>query len=133
VPTAFSHAAVPLVLGVGLGRDAVPRRLLVAGVLVSALPDLDVVARQWGVPYSAGLGHRGVAILWPWSEHRFFTPGTLRVVEVSPIRLTPLLSARGAAVLESELRWIWLPALALGLILVGARCARSRRRHGGHA
>jgi len=59
VPTVFSHAAAPLALGLGLGRDIVPRRLLVAGVVAAALPDLDVVTFQLGVPYGAGLGHRG--------------------------------------------------------------------------
>ena len=59
MPTVFSHAAVPLALGLGLGREAVPPRLLVAGVLVSALPDLDVVTFSWGVPYTSSFGHRG--------------------------------------------------------------------------
>jgi inner membrane protein len=156
VPALFSHPAVPLALGTGLGAEVVPRRLLLAAARVSALADLDVVTVHWGIPYSAGLGHRGfvflfvaaashgaldactngglgVAFLWPWSEQRFFAPEPLRVIEVSPIGLGPFLSARGAAVLESEVRWIWLPALAVGLILVGARRARSRRRRGGHA
>jgi inner membrane protein len=59
VPTVFSHAAVPLALGVGLGREAVPPRLLVAGVLASVVPDLDILTFSWGVPYAAPLGHRG--------------------------------------------------------------------------
>ncbi|HZP38915.1 MAG TPA: metal-dependent hydrolase [Methylomirabilota bacterium] len=59
MPTVFSHAAVPLALGLGLGREAVPPRLLAAGVLVSALPDLDVLTHAWGVSYAAPLGHRG--------------------------------------------------------------------------
>jgi len=185
VPTVFSHAAVPLALGVGLGPRIVPPRLLALGVLASALPDLDVIAFSWGVPYGSALGHRGfshalcaaaavalagtalsrslrvragrtglflfvamashgildaftdggqgVALLWPGSAERFFAPAALRVIEVSPIGLSRFLSARGVTVLESELRWIWLPALALGLILVGARRVRSGRRHGGHA
>src|SRR5262249_47834753 len=58
VPTVFSHPAVPLALGGGLGRDLVPRRLLLAGVVASALPDLDVLTFRLGVPYSAHLGHR---------------------------------------------------------------------------
>jgi inner membrane protein len=185
VPTVFSHAAVPLALGVGLGARIVPPRLLAAGVLASALPDLDVIAFAWGVPYGSALGHRGfshslcaaaavalagvacsrslragaartvlflfvamashgildaftdggqgVALLWPASAERFFAPAPLRVIEVSPIGATRFLSARGVTVLESELRWIWLPALALGLILIGARRAGSRPDHGGHA
>ena len=185
MPTVFSHAAVPLALGVGLGAEVVPRRLLLAGVLVSALPDLDVVTLGWGAPHSAGLGHRGfshsllvaavvalagaaaspalragvarafvflfvaiashgaldaftngglgVAFLWPWSGERFFAPEALRVIEVSPIGLTRFLSGRGVVVFESELRWIWLPALAVGLMLIGARRGWSWRRGGGHA
>jgi len=184
VPTLFSHAAVPLALGVGLGPRIVPPRLLAAGVLASALPDLDVIAFSWGVPYGSALGHRGfthslcaaavvalagaalsrslragagrvlflfvamashgildaftdggrgVALLWPISAERFFAPAALRVLEASPIGLTRFLSARGVTVLGSELRWIWLPTLALGLILIGARRAWSGPHHGGHA
>ena len=58
MPTVLSHAAVPLALGVGLGSRIVPPRLLAAGVLASALPDLDVIAFSWGVPYGSALGHR---------------------------------------------------------------------------
>ena len=59
MPTVFAHAAVPLALGGGLGRRLVSRRLLAAGVVAAVLPDLDVVTLYWGIPYSAGLGHRG--------------------------------------------------------------------------
>jgi inner membrane protein len=185
VPTVFSHAAVPLLLGCGLGREIVPARLLVAGMVAAALPDLDVVTFGLGIPYSASLGHRGlthslcfaallalagaaahralgtsfaralvflfvatashgaldaftnggigVAFLWPWSGERYFAPDALRVIEVSPIGVWRFVSARGLTVLESELRWIWLPALAAGLALAGARrgygtLLRSRHR-----
>jgi inner membrane protein len=59
MPTVFAHAAVPLALGGGLGRGLVSGRLVAAGVVLAALPDLDVVTLHWGVPYAAGLGHRG--------------------------------------------------------------------------
>lgn len=178
MPTVFSHAAVPLALGLGLGRATIPRRLLVAGVVAAAVPDLDVVTFQLGIPYSAALGHRGfshslffavlvglagaaghrllgagftpaflflfaatashgvldafttgglgVAFLWPWSGERFWAPDALRVIEASPISVARFLSARGLTVLGSELRWIWPPALAIGLILVGLRRAWAR-------
>ena len=48
MPTAFTHPAIPLALGLGLGRAAVPGRLLAAGALASALPDLDVLAFRFG-------------------------------------------------------------------------------------
>jgi len=89
VPTVFSHPAVPLVLGGGLGREIVPRRLLLAGVLVSVLPDLDVVTFRLGVPYSADLGHRGfshsllfavVVALAGAAAHRALSCGFMRAL-----------------------------------------------------
>lgn len=59
MPTLFSHPAVPLALRFGLGREVVPKRLLVLGMATSILPDLDVVAFSFGIPYAAELGHRG--------------------------------------------------------------------------
>jgi inner membrane protein len=59
MPTIFSHPAVPLALGFGLGRELVSRRLLLAGVAASILPDLDVVAFSFGIPYEHEFGHRG--------------------------------------------------------------------------
>lgn len=172
MPTVFAHAAVPLALGRGLGRGVVSVRLLAAGVVVAALPDVDVVTREWGISYGAGLGHRGlthsllvaalvalagasahrmlrtgfgvafaflfvsmvshgaldaftnggpgVAFFWPWSGRRYFAPGPWRVIEISPIGLTAFLS-RATSVLASELYWVGLPALGLGLALAAAR------------
>jgi inner membrane protein len=183
MPTIFSHPAVPLALGLGLGGKAVPRRLLAAGVVAAVVPDLDVVTFYFGIPYSADLGHRGfshsllvaalvglagaaghralgagfartwlflfvatashgvldafttsglgVAFLWPWSGARYWAPAALRVVRVSPIAVRSFLSSGGLAVLRSELRWIWLPALAVGLMLVGLRRALARERTAG--
>ena len=65
MPTIFSHPAVPLALGIGLGKKFVSRRLLLAGVAASILPDLDVVAFSFGIPYEHEFGHRGFS-------HSFF-------------------------------------------------------------
>ncbi|MDN8662539.1 metal-dependent hydrolase [Stenotrophomonas indicatrix] len=51
-------------------------------------------------------GGLGVALAWPWSEHRFFAPW--RPIRVSPFA-PQFFSARGLATLLSELRWVWLP------------------------
>lgn len=185
MPTVVTHAAVPLAIGLGLGRTRIPAPLLLAGVAASVLPDLDVVAFRLGVPYAAAFGHRGashsllfaaavalagawalrrrgvpaatslwfllvatashglldmlttgglgVALLWPWSTARAFAP--VQVIRVSPFGLAPLLSARGLAVLVSELGWVWLPALAAGVMLRwgtghagGAEATRAVRR-----
>ncbi len=57
--TILSHPAVPLALGLGLGRKVVPRRLLWAGIAASIMPDIDVLAFRFGIAYSHELGHRG--------------------------------------------------------------------------
>jgi inner membrane protein len=61
MPTLLAHPAVPLAIGLGLGRAAVPRPLLAAGVAAAVLPDLDVLAFRLGVPYADQLGHRGMS------------------------------------------------------------------------
>jgi len=59
MPSIISHPAVPLALALGLGRQVVSERLLLAGVAASVVPDLDVVAFRLGIPYADDLGHRG--------------------------------------------------------------------------
>ena len=59
MPTIVSHAAVPLAIGLGLGRRAVSGRLLAAGVVAAMLPDLDVLAFRAGIAYADQFGHRG--------------------------------------------------------------------------
>lgn len=59
MPTVLTHPAVPIALALGLGRKLVSKRLLFAGVVASAAPDLDVVAFRLGIPYAAEFGHRG--------------------------------------------------------------------------
>jgi inner membrane protein len=176
MPTIISHAAVPLALAFGLGRKAIPRRLLVAGVAASMLPDVDVLAFSLGIAYSDAFGHRGfthsvafalaagaaalllsrwlqcarlqaflfvgvstvshglldmftnggsgVELWWPLSTERFFWP--VRPIEVSPLSLERLISARGMAVLQSELLWVWLPAALACTVLLLLRRTRDR-------
>jgi inner membrane protein len=180
MPTIFSHAAVPLALGLGLGAQRIPTRLLVAGVVASILPDLDVLAFRFHIAYADALGHRGAshslvfalclalvvaavakhvnasratafwfvavctashgvldmftngglgaALWWPFSEARVFAPW--QVIEVSPLSLRRVFSARGWAVLQSELLWVWMPASA---VCAGLWCVRRQMRSIRHA
>ncbi|MBK7207507.1 MAG: metal-dependent hydrolase [Elusimicrobia bacterium] len=59
MPTLFTHPAVPLAARLALGARLLPGRLLVAAVVFSLLPDLDVLAFSFGLPYGHVFGHRG--------------------------------------------------------------------------
>lgn len=61
MPTIFTHPAVPLAIGLGLGAKKIPRRLLLAGIIASILPDVDVIAFKLHIAYSHDFGHRGVS------------------------------------------------------------------------
>ena len=71
-------------------------------------------------------GGPGVAFLAPFDTTRYFFPA--RPVVVSPIGLA-FFSRWGLRVIESELRWIWLPLA--GLVLAAAATV-SRRRESRH-
>ena len=62
-------------------------------------------------------GGLGVALLWPWSDVRWFAPW--RPVAVSPIG-AQFFSSRGVTVFVSEMLWIWLP-LAMTALFVRSR------------
>jgi inner membrane protein len=57
--TIFSHRAVPLALGLAIGAPTVSKRLLLADMVASILPDLNVPTFRLGIAYSHELGHRG--------------------------------------------------------------------------
>ena len=59
-------------------------------------------------------GGPGVALFAPFSSERFFLP--FRPIEVSPIGLR-FFGRRGLTVIFSEILWVWLPAIALFLIV----------------
>ena len=61
MPTVLSHPAPLLCLGLACGRRLASGRLLLAGVVCSILPDLDVIAFRFNVSYADILGHRGLS------------------------------------------------------------------------
>ncbi len=153
-----------------------PARFWVLGALCAVIPDADVAAFAFGIPYEHLLGHRGlshslafavllatiivavafrserwkesrtrlwlyffiatvshgvldamttgglgVAFFVPFSETRYFFP--FRPILVSPIGIARFFSARGLAVIRSEIIWIWVPS-----VLLAALAALRRRR-----
>jgi len=59
-------------------------------------------------------GGLGVAFFAPFDHKRYFLPW--RPIAVPPIGIGAFFSARGWQVMKSELRWIWLPSIAMFLI-----------------
>lgn len=168
----LSHPAVALGLKPWFQHSSFPSRIWLLGAVCTILPDADVIAFRFGIPYGAMFGHRGfihslvfaallsvllvgfsahfvvrrssrlalsvylflctashgvfdamtsgglgVAFFAPFSSERYFFPW--RPIRVSPLAVSSFFSARGLAILQSELLWVWLPVLTVGL--VGAR------------
>jgi inner membrane protein len=82
VASLLSHPLVPVTLGFVIGRERLPARYWVLGAVASMLPDGDVLAFAFGIPYEAPFGHRGathsivfaavVALLLTLRERRHF-------------------------------------------------------------
>jgi inner membrane protein len=68
-------------------------------------------------------GGLGVAFFSPLDNRRYFLPWT--PIRVSPIGVGRFFSAPGLAILESELLWIWLPAV---LVVLAVWFVRRYRR-----
>lgn len=112
----FSHSllcalglALLAMAGASLLRSSRPLAFGFVGLAALSHPLLDMITN----------GGLGVALWWPWSSARVFAPW--QVIEVSPLSLHRLLGPRGIAVIESELLWVWLPALLAGLALLAGR------------
>jgi inner membrane protein len=59
-------------------------------------------------------GGPGIAYFWPLSDATLFLPW--RPIAVSPLDAGRLFGPRGIEVLRSELRWVWLPGLAIAVL-----------------
>ena len=88
--TVFTHAATAALLSPAAPTGVSPRRLGVALALVAVMPDLDVVAFAFGIPYEHPLGHRGLTHSLP------FAVLTGVVVTAVFFRSVPLGSRAGA-------------------------------------
>jgi inner membrane protein len=85
-----------------------------------------IVTASHGVLDALTNGGTGVAFLAPFRADRYFLPW--RPIEVSPLGLA-FFGHRGLDVLESELRWVWLPLGAvLGAVALVRRFQPARRQ-----
>jgi inner membrane protein len=79
-----------------------------------------------GVLDAMTTGGHGIAFFAPFSNSRYHLPW--EVIRISPISVTGFFSRRGAAVLKSELRWIWIPAAIVAVAGVALRRAAETGR-----
>ena len=112
MPTIFTHPAVPLALGFGLGKNVIAPRLLAAGVAASIIPDLDVIAFRLGIAYSSEWGHRGfshslafaavlafiAALFAPWLKAKRVTAFLFVLVSAASHGLLDMLTTGGLGV-----------------------------------
>lgn len=59
-------------------------------------------------------GGLGVAFFAPFDDTRYFSPW--RPIQVSPIGVRRFFSRWGAGVILTEIIWMWIPALVIGLV-----------------
>lgn len=57
--TIFTHVLLPVAFRVSVGPGVVSKRLLFMAMVATILPDADVLAFVYGIPYSDAFGHRG--------------------------------------------------------------------------
>jgi inner membrane protein len=167
--SAFSHAFAAIALGKTCTGRKLPWKFWGLAVASAVLPDADVIAFGFGIPYASMFGHRGLthslsfALVWgflvastefksvarfsrqwwglflfffaatashgvldaftngglgvaffaPFSSTRYFFPW--HGIKVSPLTIHQFFSEWGGAVVESELKYIWLPCAAVWL------------------
>jgi len=72
-------------------------------------------------------GGLGIAFFSPFDTTRYFY--SWRPIQVSPIGLGWLFSARGLSILINEARYTWVPAAIIGLALFSLRKWKSQKQH----
>ena len=70
-------------------------------------------------------GGQGIALLSPFTNHRYFFPWT--PLEVSPIHVEAFISRRGLTVLKNEFLWIWAPSIFILILLNSIRSLKNSK------
>ena len=84
-----------------------------------------VATASHGILDAFTTGGPAVSFLWPFRLEGYFMP--FRVIEVSPLGISRFFSERATAVLVSELKWVWTPAIVLGAMIYAMRRAGPAR------
>jgi inner membrane protein len=84
-----------------------------------------VIVASHGVLDALTNGGLGVAFFSPFDTTRYFFPW--RPIRVSPIGTGAFFTGRGWLVLQSEILWVWIPALAIVICISALRWSRQHR------
>ncbi len=60
MPSLITHSIVGLAAGTAVARKKMPRRFWLLSLICPMLPDADVAAFAFGIPYAHPFGHRGL-------------------------------------------------------------------------
>lgn len=121
----FTHSLVFAALLAGIVFFVVFRRGMSGVGRFALLAYIFLATVSHGVLDAMTNGGLGVAFFAPFDSSRYFLPW--RPIYVSPIAVHRFFSARGYAVLRSELLWIWVPAiLSAGLMLAVRQTNRTK-------
>lgn len=116
----FTHSLVFAAALAGVVAVALSRHSMAGIRRFSLFAYLFIATASHGVLDAMTNGGLGVAFFSPFNNSRYFLPW--RPIVVSPISVHRFFSGRGYAVLQSELLWIWLPAILFaGLVLAFRR------------
>lgn len=121
------------------GHRGLTHSLVFAAVIAAALASLAVPRGRpllWLYLFLATASHGvldamtdggiGVAFFAPFDAGRYYLPW--RPIAVSPLGVRRFFSAWGAAVLLSELVWVWLPCLTFAAIALHLTHSKRRAR-----
>nr|WP_283938033.1 metal-dependent hydrolase [Sphingomonas caseinilyticus] len=95
----MTHAALPVIAAMAVGRGRSSRGLVIACAVAAVIPDLDVAGRAFGISSESLLGHRGIS---------------------HSIAAAALIAIFGGALLAGRYRWqVSLPCLFLSALSHG--------------
>ena len=118
----FTHSLVFAALLSGAATAILPRHSMVGIRRFTFFAYLFLATASHGVLDAMTNGGLGVAFFSPFDNSRYFLPW--RPIRVSPISITRFFSQRGYAVLQSELLWIWVPAILFGAAMLAFKRTR---------
>lgn len=119
----FTHSLVFAALLAAVVMVAIPRAQSAMGNGL-LLTYLFLATASHGLLDAMTNGGLGVAFFSPFNNRRYFLPW--RPIRVSPIGVTRFFGARGLAILQSEMLWVWIPAILVIATVMVLRRSRAQ-------